>query len=287
MFSCWFVRSSRKRIVALRVKEGAIITDQRIANWITRFSAYCHAPTTQDLKRWLARFEIKDHAVAASVLDSIELMTELALLDGYRNALSRIPGWHSSGKQRTGRWVFAGYGPPAKSGASMLGKFRKANRMTSTTYQNMFVDALQIPALGLTGADTIVFVDDFSGSGAQAVQFWATTEELIGSDADAFLVLGAATATAIARIERETRLKVIAAKILEDDQNIFSDTSDHFSARERTRILHYCTIADKKAPKGYGDCGLLFAFNHTTPNNTIPIIHASNRHWRGCLPRLV
>jgi hypothetical protein len=159
--------------------------------------------------------------------------------------------------------------------------------MTSTTYQNMFVDALQIPSLGLTGADTIVFVDDFSGSGAQAVQFWATTDELIGSDAEAFLVLGAATRTAIARIEKDTRLKVIASKTLENDQNIFSASSSHFSTRELARILHYCTVADKKAPKGYGDCGLLFAFNHTTPNNSIPIIHASNRHWRGCLPRLV
>ena len=159
--------------------------------------------------------------------------------------------------------------------------------MTAPLYQPMFISPRDIPDLELTDDDTIVFVDDFSGTGDQVVGFWPQTQELIGSEATAYLLLAAATENAVARIEQETSLKVFAGRTLNEKSNIFGGTSTVFGQRQRNCLLKYCTAADKKAPKGYGDCGLLFAFGHTTPNNSIPVLHASKQTWRGLLPRVL
>jgi len=169
----------------------------------------------------------------------------------------------------------------------MLQSFREANRLTSRNYQKLFISAAEIPGLQLQDADTLVFVDDFSGTGSQVVEFWPATQELIASEAKTFLILAATTADAKSRIERETSLKVYTNKILGNNRNVFGENSQLFDARARTKLLRYCTLADKKAPKGFGECGLLFAFSHTTPNNSLPILHASKRTWRGLLPRVL
>lgn len=169
----------------------------------------------------------------------------------------------------------------------MLTVFRQANRLIAPLYQPMFVSAADIPLLELKAEDTLVFVDDFSGTGDQVLAYWPQTQELIGAEPRTFLILAAATTRAVERIQAQTPLVVLTGKVLGDDSNVFSAASATFRQADRTRLLAHCTLADRRAPRGYGDCGLLFAFGHTTPSNSLPILHASKRAWRGLLPRML
>jgi hypothetical protein len=109
--------------------------------------------------------------------------------------------------------------------------------------------------------------------------------ELLANVGHVYLVLIAATRSAIKKISDETNLSVRASYRLGDGDNIFSETCRHFSAADRTRLLHYCRRAASANPQGYGACGLVVVFQHRTPNNSIPILHVENARWSGLFPR--
>ena len=54
---------------------------------------------------------------------------------------------------------------------------------------------------------------------------------------------------------------------------------------EKDALLEYCKRADRKYPRGYGDCGFVLVLAHKTPNNSIPVLHANNVRWKGLFPR--
>ena len=59
----------------------------------------------------------------------------------------------------------------------------------------------------------------------------------------------------------------------------------HFTKADRTKLIRYGEIADKRCPKGFGDCGFVVVFQHRPPNNSIPILHADHSKWTGLFPR--
>jgi hypothetical protein len=167
----------------------------------------------------------------------------------------------------------------------MVRIFREANHLTAERYNYLFCNIVDLPKKKATSADTIVFIDDFSGTGQQVCKKWPIVFELVASDAQFFLILTAATETAIEKIEEATTLSVRAKLRIQKNENIFSTSCQRFSPAERQAILPYCTRADSDQPKGFGDCGLLYVLSHKTPNNTIPILHVNKPRWRGLFPR--
>ncbi|PDT73554.1 hypothetical protein CO675_29920 [Bradyrhizobium sp. C9] len=167
----------------------------------------------------------------------------------------------------------------------MVRIFREANNLTSEKYNYLFCNLIDLPKKKATAADTIVFIDDFSGTGKQVCRKWPIVFELVASDAQFFLVLTAATEPAINKIESETMLSVRAKIRIQRNENIFSPSCQRFTAAERETLLSYCERADSQQPKGYGDCGLLYVLSHKTPNNSIPILHVNKSRWRGLFPR--
>jgi len=264
---------------------GAPIDEARISGWEARFRYYRASPNTVEINAWLARFSRDDQDTAARVLDCVEVISDLKIHEGYKNALASIDGWHKRAADREGRWVFTGFGRPGESGLSMLRAFREANGLTAHAHESLFCNLLEIPSLQLTAEDTIVLVDDFSGSGQQICKRWPTLQELIASDARCFIVLTAATASAIKRIEEETELKVMVQTTIQRNENIFSDSCLRFDAAEKATLLKYCRRADAQHPRGFNDCGLLYVLSHKTPNNSIPVLHTNHDRWVGLFPR--
>jgi hypothetical protein len=95
----------------------------------------------------------------------------------------------------------------------------------------------------------------------------------------------AATDRALARIRAETPLIPLAHRTLTGKANVFHSSCKHFSHPEKATLLEYCTRADKKQPRGFGDCGLTVVFAHACPNNSIPILHAASSRWEGLFRR--
>lgn len=260
--------------------------EQKIREWAERFSDYKRPPKSKDIKLWINYFSDKHKSIAYKILDNLILISEEEIQKGYKNVLDNLNGWNSNYRKRKGRWFFCGFGKPHESGPAMMRIFSEATKLsTDVSKKIFFINVTEIVNAELTADDTIVFVDDFAGTGRQAVRIWSVIKELVASEAKTFLLLTAATTQAIKKIENETPLKVSVTHVLNDKNNIFHGSSQLFTEMERAVLLTYCRKADRTIPKGFGDCGLIFVLSHKTPNNSVPILHANHPQWNGILPR--
>ena len=167
----------------------------------------------------------------------------------------------------------------------MLHAFRQANNMTRARFNNLFIYRSEVLKAGLGPEDTVVFVDDFAGTGDQVTTAWPALQELLAGGPRAILALVAGTGMALARIEEETTLEVMAHTTLDGGANIFATACRHFSPAEKQTLLAYCRIADARFPRGHGDAGLTLVLAHGGPNNSIPVLHKDHPSWRGLFPR--
>lgn len=265
---------------------GNPVDGKRMRDWVRSFRGFRIAVTEERIDRWLGQFAATDRDLAARTLDAVEFLGSEQIADAYRALLASLPGWHVSPARRAGKWRFVAFsGSAGESGDEMLRRFRHANGFSSASHGAIFLHRSNLLRENLQPEDSIVFVDDFSGTGSQAVDFWPQFEELLPGRPNAHLLLVAATKQAIGRIQARTSLMVSAHRVLADKHNLFLDACKFFSTEDKVSLLRYCQRADKKQPKGFGDCGLTLVFAHTCPNNSIPVLHVSTGHWEGLFPR--
>lgn len=167
----------------------------------------------------------------------------------------------------------------------MLHRFRIANGLGSQRFASLFCYKSELLDQQLGPDDTVVFVDDFSGSGQQACGHWPELAMLLPESPRAILILVGVTKTARQRISNETGLIVTPHFELTASDNVFHQDCAHFTQEEKERLFQYCQQADRKKPRGHGDCGLLLVFAHNSPNNSIPVLHVNKQAWRGLFPR--
>lgn len=265
---------------------GAAIDNRRMRSWETDFSGYRIAVTEERIDRWLKQFRKKDKDLAARVLDAVEFITHAQIAAGFRSILNSLPGWNIDERFRRGKWRFVTFTSSAgESGDTMLHQFRLANNMTNRRFNSLFVYKSDLLREALGPDDTVVFVDDFSGSGKQACDGWKVVEELLPGKPTTYLILVAATATAISKIAAETNFTLYPYNTLNNSDNIFSSRCGHFTGEEKEVILEYCRRVDRHNPKGFGECGLVTVLAHNCPNNTIPILHSNTDRWEGLFRR--
>lgn len=266
---------------------GTAIDADRIEGWLAEFTGFRENITLYHVNRWLGQFRDGDKDLAARVLDCVDFFTEARITNGLRDALSCLHGWHKDGNRRTGRWAFVAFtGSSGESGDSMLYKFRLANGLDARRYDTLFLYRRDLVGLNLGSDDTIVFVDDFSGTGDAAIQFWnGQYRELLSGEPNIYLVLVAASTAAIRSVKNETPLTIVTTIRLNDRDNMFSERCRHFTDEEKEALQSYCQRASRQLPHGYGNCGFVVVFAHRCPNNSIPILHAKHNRWRGLFPR--
>ena len=267
------------------VDEPNLASEAQITNWLRRFAPYRLPPTRETLLDWLRRFDPAHLPIAHKILDEVIIVSELEIQEGYRRALEELDGWSRVARERRGRWFFVGVGGAGESGPAMVRLFREANGLTRRDWQDYFVTPLDLPRLGLSAFDSVVFIDDFAGTGQQMVGYWPIIEELVASEAQCFLLLTALTRNAQREIVANTEFMVRADRLLEAESNVYSEESNVLDERERTALDVYGQIAWPRHPRGFGNCGLCFVLSHKTPNNSIPILHANHADWVGLFPR--
>jgi hypothetical protein len=278
---------------------GSAIDARRYRRWTNRFGSYRAGITNGTIDSWLEQFAEDDRDLGARILDAVEFYGQSQIHAAYRQALAALPGWHKSAQKRKGLWRFAAMsGSAGESGDAMLYQFRIANGLDTRAFDEFFVarsDLFRQTMLPdndpkkLGKDDVVVLLDDFSGTGTQVCKAWndpvTSFGSLLAGVGKAYLVLVAASRAAQHRIQTETSLVPFPAHNLHESDNVFSERCRHFTRTERARLLHYGEIADRKAPKGFGECGLVVIFQHRPPNNTIPILHADHSKWTGLFPR--
>jgi len=266
---------------------GRPINADRFAVWLEQFAGYRSHISKIRLTQWLDQFDANDRDLAARLLDAVDFFREDHLASAYRAILDAIPGWSRSAAERSGRWRFVGFSRRAgESGDRMLHTFRVANGLGASRYDELFIHKADLLREELEPDDTVVFVDDFAGTGNQAINAWnESLGELLPGQPRAFLVLVAARDQAIDRINKDTSLTVRAHRRLRPRDDLFATGCSWFSTSDKARVLHYCRRADIENPRGYGSCGLLIVFAHRCPNNSLPILHAPTAAFRGLFPR--
>ncbi len=266
---------------------GTAIDEARYTRWLEEFEGYRHQITRRRIENWLDQFADSDKDVAARTLDCVEFIGSGRIDAAFRQILAALPGWNRNRAARQGEWRFVAFSTSAgESGDAMIHRFRRANNMSHPNFDQLFIHPSSLAQARLSTADTVVFIDDFTGSGDQAIGKWQNVfAEILADVPTVYLAVVAASMQVARRIREETAIQVMSDINLGQDDNIFNAACARFSAAEKTVIHAYCVRVDSVQPGGYGDCGFLVIFAHDCPNNSIPILHKVTSVWRGLFPR--
>jgi hypothetical protein len=264
--------------------------DERIAQVVARFGSYQpQAVDREKIRIWLRQFDPQDFDLALRILESVQfydLPRLLNLLSTLHRAIKANAA--AEGFRRNEEFVFLPIGRTGDSGYEIVNRYRNINRLghTRVTFAQV-VELQQIlyEAATSDGRKVLVFLDDFVGTGKQVCDFW---EDVLSQHVHPSIPMYLGTALAceagIEVIQQRTPLRVIAVHIVQR-RHLFSQT-DLFTPAEKDRLTNvYGQIGNPTL--GVGGLGVLVAFAHGCPNNTLGVLRGSKRQrrWRGILPR--
>jgi hypothetical protein len=135
--------------------------------------------------------------------------------------------------------------------------------------------------------DALVFIDDFSGTGLTLEKWWENIEPSVRpANAEIFVGVLVLNERARSRIE-DFAEAVLAVEELDESHNVFASANKDFSQIDKDRLLAQCkrTGCGTKYERGFEGCGLLLAFKHGCPNNSLPILWYESDSWRALFKR--
>jgi hypothetical protein len=179
--------------------------------------------------------------------------------------------------------IFVGYGKAGKSGPSMVYFFKQSHDLEQIKYAEMF--EFLHTSQDFTSIERVFLLDDFLGSGEQAITTWfksieGTSFEDISKKYPhlkfTYLVL-LGFKDGIRALEESTPLKVIFGEELDERFKCFSNVSviyEDSGEREKAREVmeQKGRILYRDYPLGYDDMELAVSFHHNTPDNSLPVI---------------
>lgn len=186
--------------------------------------------------------------------------------------------------------------PPTKSGPLVLRRLQRILRLNP----NWMCWPWQTQkAAQEKGVNTIIFVDDFLGSGSQFKKFFDQWEfnSPVMKNTSFFYAPVVAHDSGIVNLSNDLPdLSIAYVEHLGSRQQFFSDetwddlTQGQISALEAKNW--YLDFAKKNGvgssrskPLGYGNLELVYGFSHATPNNSLPILWQSSDKWNPLLER--
>jgi hypothetical protein len=216
----------------------------------------------------------------------------------------KIDDLHTKFKSELSKTKFLGVGNPSESGVHLLYYFRQENSLSKDNFINTFdIFKLDQSTNAVTGLadDSItkyVFIDDFCGSGDQAVSYSKDVVEIIkhfDKQIEVFYFPLFATKDSVNRIKRETAFdKIDPVFILDSSFKCFADDTRYFGEKSLQPFVDR-SFAEETAKSygsklfypslGHGDCQLLIGFFHNTPDNTLPIFWSERNGWKAFFKR--
>lgn len=185
--------------------------------------------------------------------------------------------------------------PPTKSGPLVL---RRLQRILQIRQKWMCWPWQATDDIGKKGVETVIFVDDFLGSGRQFVKFFKQWEfDKYTEGVRYFYAPVVAHQQGIDHLASQLPVVcVVPAETLGDSHAFFSNGvwerlgRGCISADEAK--AWYLEFAGQKdidpnevGRLGYGDLALTFGFSHSTPNNSLPILWYETTSWQPLLER--
>lgn len=231
--------------------------------------------------KWLAQFTNADLPIALRVIAEVRYLNAVNIRALTKQLFQLTCDELKERGLRKAAFVPVGDGG---SGSNTVARVLR-NSLSGTRHK--LLSMLDIAKLKPGAYDAIVFIDDFSATGDSLEKWWENVEPTIRPINAAVLVglllLNHLAYDRICTFAEE----VVAVTELGPEADVLSTASTTFSDAAKPRILHYCrkTGIASKYEAGYGKCGLLVAFKHGCPNNSLPILWVHNRKWKSLFHR--
>lgn len=230
---------------------------------------------------WLGQFDDDHLAVAAKILGKIRYYGAAAIRALTRQLVLMVRDEHPT--EPLNRIVFVPVGPPGGGAMTVARVLRQLNEARGTRILTM----ADIESVDADQMSIVVLINDFSGTGTELKEWWYMVEPLIASK-DAKTVIAVLVMNAGAREELEEITRdVLSVDELGSEENVLAAASTVFAEEERTVLLEYCqrTGCSERYVRGFGECGLLVAFKHFCPNNSLPFLWYDADSWRPIFKR--
>ncbi len=239
--------------------------------------------SNEAIQSWLLQFDEEDRSAVVTLLSGFRYYSSKkvsAMAKGLYQSLKACMGATNHNV-----W-FVPVGYVAKSGSIIAYYFRTQNNLP----QDRFVAASDLASLVTKEDEKIVFLDDYVGSGHQAIQVWKEAVSALPSLAGkrcAYAVL-VGFATGLETIRESTGLEAVALETLTGKARPFSPEGALFKTEsERTAAMRIAQKYGKRLypnhPLGYAESQGLLGFFYSTPNNTLPIFWSTQGGWKPLL----
>jgi len=226
--------------------------------------------TSARVLRWFRQFAVDDYAVASRVLESVDYYGASRIRGMTKQLVEIVLQVVMPARSECVYFVpVGGVYRGSRIGARALSEVKRQSRASWRICSMAEVERLEASEV-----QTIVFVDDFSGTGETLVQWWREIEPLVlpreSTVIVALLVMNERARDEILRFADE----VVCVNELDASCNALSPESKCFCQTEQETLHRLCaaTGATPKYVKGRGECGLLVAFRHGCPNNSLPVL---------------
>lgn len=253
----------------------------KICNLVEKFVGYHVNVTPKRIKNFLDQFEPEQMNLGLKVLDQVHYFSHECTIKQVK-LLVRLLDDEVCLKR--GNVYFCTMSMTSgQSTDSIMRTVRHVANMKSSKYNNRFLFLRDLEELQNDGDEkTIIFVDDFVGSGNTVCKLWSILSNWYNKNHQYYVGIIAGYKSAINVIEDDTRLTIISSKELEEHCKVFHETNIVFNADEKSALKKYCKIAAGRSnfTYGYKNTQSLVVFYENTPNNTIPILHQKNKNWR-------
>lgn len=258
--------------------------NEEIARLETKFSSYITSIGRNEIRIWLKQFG--EHVdTGLKLLQSLDFYAPRRIIRDFRTAHKQF--LEIINTSSLDGVTFFPFGRAGKSGSSLIYHYKTANTLSVARCRYHFSEITSLFGEEELEEHKLVFVDDFIGTGNQAIETWDSLRQIpFPRESQSFLLTLVAFDTAIQRVEENTALRVITPRILSEEDRVFSPTNTTFSDAEKSILREHCENVGHW-PTGYGDCQTLIVFHYRIPNNAISILRSETSDWKPLFPRRI
>jgi hypothetical protein len=230
---------------------------------------------TSRVLRWLANFDDEHLPLAVRVLQGIRYYAASQIRAMARELVTIVMADFEGLDPKDVYFVHVG-GLGSSSGIIM-----RVVRDLKESKDARIISMVDLEKLPTGEGSVLVFIDDFSGTGEQLKEWWERVEPLVRPK-NACIVVALLVMNGRAREEIEGFADCLfCIDELKDQMNVLSEDSTQFDEGDKKTLKKYCqeTGCEPVYVHGYGQCGLLVAFKHGCPDDSLPVLWYESEHW--------
>lgn len=241
-----------------------------------------------ELYLWLDNFEPDEYDLAITVLEHVDFYRENDFVSLLESAMSKLP---INIDRDDANIHFLPIGEPGKSGNIVLYQLHKLFTNNNNCKFYNYAKEIEIDKLG--GNDYIVMADDFCGSGTTVDEFIKNipNSNKILKFPRLYLIFGIIMQNALNLLIRKYSDKYGTQIAIGDIKyKAFNKGNSPFGGYVRMKQMRdfcykYGNKLCKKMPLGYKNTQSLVIIEHSSPNDSLPILWYNNKSWKPLAPR--